>query len=284
VYVYPWFRPKLGIAGGGVWAGDDQADTAWNIVHCDYNFQLPAAHPEAWVQGTTLSLPQGITIKVLEPLMRYELSYDHPGLSFKVTFTAIHPANIATRPIGESQLFAGRIDQCGRVVGEITVSGKTYAVDCLSMRDRSWGARRDDNTEMNIGYCHATASEKEAFLAVSNHAAAGAASNDDNAPIVSGYLMQNGELHPLSKGTATLKRNAAGTPVGFELKATDAAGRTLEATGTAMNWFAFQPYPGMFNWSSLANWQFNAHSCVGELQNTWHPDRWRAFYRRRISS
>jgi hypothetical protein len=236
------------------------------------------------VQGETLTLPQGVTIKVLEPLMKYALSYSHADMSFNVTFSAIHSANIATRPIGGSQLFAGRIDQCGRVVGDITIAGKKYPVDCLSMRDRSWGARRDDNKDMNIGYCHATATDRDAFLAVSNHAAQGPMSNDDSAPIVSGYLMQEGELHPLTKGTATLKRNAAGTPTGFELQATDAAGRTLEASGTAMNWFAFQPYPGMFNWSSLANWRFNSHSCIGELQNTWHPDRWRAFYRRRIST
>src|SRR5688572_24043672 len=93
VYVYPWFRPALGIAGGGVLAWDDQGDTAWNIVHCDYNFQLPAPNPLTLVQGETLTLPQGVTIKVLEPLMKYALSYSHADMSFNVTFSAIHSAN-----------------------------------------------------------------------------------------------------------------------------------------------------------------------------------------------
>ena len=284
VYVYPWFRPTLGVAGGGVLAWDDSANTPWNIVHCDYEFQTAAKAPETWFQGATLTLPQRITIKVLEPLKQYAISYRHRDLSFDVTFTAIHEANIATNSIGGSQLFAGHIDQCGKVVGEITIAGETLPVDCLSMRDRSWGTRRADNLDMNIGYFHATASEKDAFLVVANHAAAGPNSNDENAPIVTGYLMQDGVIHPLKNGTATLIRSADGAPTGCELQATDAAGRTLTASGEAMNWFAFQPFSGMFNWSSLANWRFNGQTCVGEFQNTWHPDRWRAFYRRRMST
>lgn len=284
VYVYPWFRPALGIAGGGVLAWDDRGDTAWNIVHCDYEFQTPAPNLQAYVQGTTLTVPQGITIDVLEPLKSYRLRYAHRDLTFDVTFTAIHEANIATNSIGGSQLFAGRIDQCGKVTGEVTIGSERIAVDCLSMRDRSWGTRRNDNLEMNIGYFHATASETDAFLAVSNHAAPTPHSNDENAPIVTGYLMQDGIIHPLTKGTATFRRKPDGAPNGCNLEATDAAGRTLRASGQAMNAFAFQPFSGMFNWSSLATWQFNAQTCVGELQNTWHPDRWRAFYRRRTST
>ena len=284
VYVYPWFRPTLGIAGGGVTAWDHRASVAWNIVHCDYNFQLPCPHVRALSEGTRLNLPQGITIQVLEPLKRYQLRYGHPRFSLDVTFTAIHPANVVTRPIGGSQLFAGRIDQCGRVVGQVIIEGEEYAVDCLSMRDRSWGTRRDDNKDMNIGYYHATATDEDAFLVVANHSAGtAAASNDENAPIVTGYLMQGGELHALIKGTATLKRNPQCAPMECEIQATDAAGRTLLALGSAVNWFAFQPYPGMFNWSSLAEWRFNSRVCVGELQNTWHPDGWRAFYRRQLS-
>ena len=281
VYVYPWFRPTLGIAGGGVMAWDDRGELAWNIVHCDYSFQLPARDLSALVDETTLTLPQGVTIEVLEPLKRYRVKYQHPNLALDVYFTAIHPANVNTRPIGDSKLFAGRIDQCGRVTGELMVGGQRYAVDCLSMRDRSWGARRNDNHDLHIGYFHATASEHDAFLAVSNHATAGALPNDSRAPIVSGYLMLGGEIRPLADGNANLVRNPAGTPVACHIEAVDTEGRQLIASGSAINWFAFEPYAGLFNWSSLAEWRFNAHACIGELQNTWHPDGWRAYARSR---
>ena len=35
VYVYPWFRPSLGIAAGGVSAWDHTGAEPWNIVHSD---------------------------------------------------------------------------------------------------------------------------------------------------------------------------------------------------------------------------------------------------------
>ena len=280
VYVYPWFRPTLGIAGGGVMAWDDHGKLAWNIVHCDYSFQTPAADLGAFAQGSALTLPQGVGIKILEPLRRYEVTYNHPNLALHVRFTAIHSANVNTSPIGGSKLFAGRIDQCGHVTGELSVGGQRYAVDCLSMRDRSWGIRRNDNHDLHIGYFHATATDQDAFLAVTNHVSGGMEPNDATAPVVSGYLMLGGEIHPLRAGTANLVRDAEGMPVACHIEAVDAKGRPLRASGSAINWFAFEPYSGLFNWSSLAEWRFNAHTCMGELQNTWHPDGWRAYVRR----
>jgi hypothetical protein len=280
VYVYPWFRPNLGIAGGGVLAWDHRASDPWTIVHCDYHWHLPCPKVEQMIEGRTLSLPQGVRITVLEPLMKFEVNYSHPRLSLDVRFEAIHRANIATRPIGNTQLFGGRIDQCGRITGELVVDGEKMPVNCLSIRDRSWGARRDDNRDMNIGYFHATASEKDAFLVVSNHASlVEGTSKDVDAPIVTGYLIQDGEYETLSQGVVSYTRDARGTPLTAEIRGTDAAGRTLTASGAAINHFSSLAFPGLFNLSALATWQFNDISCIGELQNTMYPDRWRSFYR-----
>ncbi len=281
VYVYPWFRPNLGIAGGGVLAWDHRGSDPWTIVHCDYAWHLPCPKAEAMIDGTTLSLPQGVRITSLEPLMKFDVSYSHPRLSLDVRFEAIHGANIATRPIGNTQLFGGRIDQCGRITGELVVNGEKMAVDCLSIRDRSWGARRDDNRDMNIGYFHATASSKDAFLVVSNHASpVEGTSKDVDAPIVTGYLIRNGEYQAISQGTVSYTRDARGTPLTAEIRGTDATGRTLTASGSALNHYSSLAFPGLFNLSALASWQFNGISCIGELQNTMYPDRWRSFYRK----
>jgi hypothetical protein len=198
-----------------------------------------------------------------------------------VRFDAIHPAIIATRPIGNTQLYGGRIDQCGRVTGELVLAGEKIAIDCLSMRDRSWGTRRDDNRDMNIGYFHATATDKDAFLVVSNHATAvDGQSNDAEAPIVMGYLIKDGEYQALSQGTVSFKRDAGGRPLSTEIRGRDVTGRPLSASGSALSHFASLAFPGLFNISSLASWQFNGISCIGELQNTMYPDRWRSFHRR----
>ena len=284
VYVYPWFRPNLGIAAGGVSAWDHTGAEPWNIVHSDYHWHLPCPAAEQMINGNTLTLPQGVKLRVLEPLSKFEISYEHPRLSLNVRFDAIHPAVIATRPIGNSQLFGGRIDQCGRVTGELNLGGEIIAIDCLSMRDRSWGARRDDNRDLNIGYFHATATETDAFLACSNHAApVDGTSKDIDAPVVFGYLIKDGDYQPLSQGNVTFTRDAQGRPLTVEIRGIDANGRALTASGSALSYFASQPSPGLFNLSSLATWHFNGISCTGELQNTMYPDRWRSFYHRWVS-
>jgi hypothetical protein len=284
VYVYPWFRPNLGIAGGGVLAWDDRASEPWSIVHCDYHWHLPCPDAGQMIDGSTLRLPQGVDITVRETLMKFDVRYRHPRLSLDVHFDAVHPANIATRPIGNTQLLGGRIDQCGRITGELVVAGEKFAIDCLSIRDRSWGARRDDNRDMNIGYFHATASATDAFLAVSNHASAlEGASRDTDAPVVMGYLIREGHSEPLTQGTVTYERDSRGWPLTAKIRAIDAAGRELDASGKALSHYASLAFPGLFNLSALASWRFDSIECIGELQNTMYPDRWRSFCRRLVN-
>ena len=213
VYVYPWFRPNLRIAGGGVLAWDDGGSDPWTIVHCDYAWHLPCPPAGEMINGTTLTMPQGVRITVREPLMKFDVSYSHPRLSLDVRFEAIHSANIATRPIGNTQLFGGRIDQCGRITGELVVNGDKLAVDCLSIRDRSWGARRDDNRDMNIGYFHATASSRtRSSSSRITPRRSRARRRTLDAPIVTGYLIKGGEYQALSRGTVSYhaRRSAVG--------------------------------------------------------------------------
>jgi hypothetical protein len=281
VYVYPWFRASLGTCGGGVLAWDHLGAEPWNIVHSDYQWHLPCPEPRSLADGNRLVLPQGITIEVLKSVSDFRIQYQSTALSLDVTYRAVHPASVSSKPIADSKLFAGRIDQCGRVTGDLWLGDERIAVDCHSIRDRSWGIRRDDNRQMHIGYVHATISADDAFLAVSDPTRAAAGTGA--APVVMGYLVRDGLSAPLTKGVHTFTRDERGVPTGCRLEATDASGRELVAVARPLNRFAYQPFPGMFNWSSLAEWEFDRHRCVGEMQETWHPDRWRAFSRAHLA-
>ena len=39
----------------------------------------------------------------------------------------------------------------------------------------------------------------------------------------------------------------------------------------------------MFNWSALTEWTFGSQRCLGELQDTWYPDRYREFAQRLLN-
>lgn len=278
IYVYPWFRPALGTCGGGVLAWDSLAREPWNIVHHDYAWHLPyKPGAQLWKDGV-LHLPQNVRITPIEPLMRFRVEYAHPDFDLDVEFSAIRPAHVASKPIGDSKLFGGRIDQAGHIVGKVRVGAEQLTVNCFCIRDRSWGIRRDDNYNMHIGYFHATVSADEAFLAVADHSRA----DGDISPLVNGYLVRDGRLLPLNGGTCWVERDSAGVPVAARLNAKDSEGRALDAVGDAVSSFAYQPFPGMFNWSSLARWRFGSCEAFGELQDTWHPDGWRRFARARL--
>jgi hypothetical protein len=130
------------------------------------------------------------------------------------------------------------------VTGELVLAGEKIAIDCLSMRDRSWGTRRDDNRDMNIGYFHATATDKDAFLVVSNHATAvDGQSNDAEAPIVMGYLIKDGEYQALAQGTVSFQRNAGGRPLSTEIRGNDVTGRP-PAQAVRCSSLCVAPVPG----------------------------------------
>jgi hypothetical protein len=107
VYVYPWFRPNLGIAAGGVSAWDHTAADPWTIVHCDYHWHLPCPTAAEMIEGNTLTLPQGVRITVLEPLMSFAISYSHPQLSLDASTRSIPPSLRRVRSATRSCLVAG---------------------------------------------------------------------------------------------------------------------------------------------------------------------------------
>ena len=85
--------------------------------------------------------PTGVHIKVLEPLMKYAIDYDDaPDLEVHLEFDAIMPPN--PHPIGVAPFIKGtHLDQAGHVTGEMVLRGERIAIDCYSVRDRSWGPR-----------------------------------------------------------------------------------------------------------------------------------------------
>ncbi len=274
VYVYPWFRTAMGLWGGGVLAWDAKGALAWDIVHNDYRWSEPLGDPASMQTGERLDFPQGITLDCLAPGRAYRIRYDHPALALDVRFEAARDVNVSTRPVGESKLFAGHIDQPGHYSGRVRVGTVWHEVNCYWVRDRSWGPRRNDNLSMHVGYYHATASANDAFLIVTDFSAA-----HDHSTFITGYLVRDGVQAALASGGAVLKRNADGSPAGCAITAMDVLGRELVADGESQTKIAYQLQPGMFNWSTLARWRFGACEAYGELQDTWHPDKYRAFIR-----
>ncbi|WP_157219696.1 DUF7064 domain-containing protein [Flavisphingomonas formosensis] len=276
VYVYPWFRPNLGLCGGGVIAWDERGIESRAIVHHDYAWSLRFGGADTIVEGDAIVTPQGIRIDCLAPAERYRLRYERPGLAFDVEFEASGGASRINTLVAEADIFKGHIDQPGRYRGWVRVGDDRHVVDCHCVRDRSWGPRGDDATGMHIGYYHATASDKDAFLIFTH-----AGEDGDSSTMISGYLIRDGIQAQLAEGRARITRGSDLSPATCVIDATDREGRVLHAEGRGLTSVALLVQPGMFNWSSLAEWRFGEAFAYGELQDTWHPDAYRVFARAR---
>jgi hypothetical protein len=236
-WLYNQVLAVQGVCNGGAWVWDDTG-ILYEVNH--NGLPLPAG-----LDLRDCALPNGNSIRVLEPLMRYEIRYaDGDRYTADLVFAGTmaphsHPLGVA--PFGTR----GRhFDQPGRVMGTIVLSGETIPIDCFAGRDRSWGPRpmgpdprqsatepsdrlpRPRRVETGIGYGFATASPADSFLAYT------VPHEDGSDELSAGYLYAEGTYAPLVSGHRTLSYDPSTRWItGVHLEALDAFDRPLIADG-----------------------------------------------------
>jgi len=272
VYVYQWFRPNIGVYGGGVMVWDDQASLPWEIPFFEYQWHepyQPAAHPDL----TNLQLPNGVSLQCLEPLSRYRIGYQHPDLSLDLTFTATMPADALPKGNPPS-LFAGHIDQSGHVQGQMQLRGESIPIDCYGFRDRSWGPRHI-NKGIRLWYCHANA--QDSALCTYANPAGSPPGPSVSADVMMGYYHHAGQSAKIIHGKQRIEyADYRGRPwtARIYLNGEDSLGRHFEARGTSVNRFEYTAYPGLLTLLSLTQWDINGNKAWGENHDVWCRDRW----------
>jgi hypothetical protein len=263
-YWYPVFRPNLGVHAGGVIVFDNTAELPWEIPVHDYDWQRPIP---PGVQLSDLTLDNGMTLRCLEPGRHYEIGYR--GRDLQLT---LHAETVA-RPLvtfASPPFNKGHIDQLCHVTGEMVLDDETIAVDCIAMRDRSWGPRQDGR-QPQVGYDYGAADGDSAFLAVS-------VAREGEHQITTGFLIRDGRWSQLTGGIRRAERDDRGRPVAFEIEATDADGRSFHAHGATLSRQALISYPSMLCWNELVQWDASdGWTGYGEDQDVWHPRRWKRY-------
>lgn len=263
-YVYPVFRPNLGVQAGGVMMFDDTAELEWELPVFDYAWHEPIP-PGLQLQDAKLA--NSLTIKTLEPARHYEITYSGRELQLNLHLEGVIPPMVthATPPFNR-----GHIDQICRVTGEMVHNEETIPIDCFTMRDRSWGPRQDGR-QPTVGYDYATADVDNAFLVVSMSKA----TNIWN--VTTGFLWRDQEWSRMSEGRRFVERDEDGRPTVITLEAIDELGRKVEARGEVVSRQIGKAYPSMLCFNGLAHWDFDGLTGWGEDQDCWLPRRWRDF-------
>ncbi len=262
-WLYTLARPTIGTVAGGAWVWDDSAHLPWEVLYsANYTaLELPREH-----DLDNIRLPTGVSIRVIEPCMSYALGYDDaPRLRAALRFDGVMPPEPLTgtdSTFGRSQHF----DQIGRVSGSLVLHGETIPIDCLAVRDRTWGRRREDRPRQ-AAYVTGVATPRHGFLAVTN------VDNGRN-PVTYGFLHRDGQTRPLTQGERRVERDPQnGWITRVEIEARDSAGRELHAVGEPLSRIVINRHT-FIDINSLMGWDINGEDGHGEDQDMWPVHRW----------
>jgi len=258
------------VAAGGAFFWDGRDERPETCTYAKQFWHLPL--PDRPL--TDIALDNGIRYECLEPQRKWRVRYDDPDggdeIHVDLTVTGIVPPNM----LGQSH-----VDQPCRYEGTIVLPGETIPVDAFGFRDRSWGPRPQfgqgihGGVSMRGGYSYATASESDAFHAITMDFG-------DGAVAIHGSYLRDGEWSKLQSGSRrVIERDAEAHPLRVEVSGIDELGRSFTAVGETTNSLAFLINPNLFTINCLTRWSFDGIECWGEdHDNHSFPDA-RALFR-----
>ena len=149
-WTYCQARPNADLCNGGAWVWDDGAAYPWELVYrAEYSgLQLP---PRSERDIRDLEWPNGVHVRVVEPLRRYDVSYSDPGaLELDLEFEAIMAPN--PHPTGVIPFLRGvHFDQAGHVTGRMVLHGEDNSHRLLLGARPLVGAAAARSTEASYG-------------------------------------------------------------------------------------------------------------------------------------
>jgi hypothetical protein len=261
-WLYAGVRQNAGITHGGMWIWDETSGQPWEVPFYEQfqQLKLPTS-PEPGL----MVFPTGLTIRVIEPLMSYDLTYDdRQRANAELRFQAVEPPvplRAGAPPYPKSHHF----DQIGHVTGTITLDGETVDIDSHAMRDRSWGPRVERGYQ-RVGYTWLGSPE----LSLLTYTAPKAGRDD----VYTGYLRRDGRLARVSEGTRSIERASDGAITSMELDITDELGRRLTTRGEPLSRLAL-PHAAVVTWCTAMRWTVDGETIYGEDQDVWPNTEWR---------
>ncbi|MDO8362404.1 MAG: hypothetical protein Q7V88_05870 [Actinomycetota bacterium] len=245
----------------------------------------------------------GFSVRMLTPLMDYHVAYADPEARFAVEFEhrSVHPPHRFT-PGEAPAMHNPHLDQLGHLTGEMMLDGERIAIDCYSVRDRTWGPRSRHHSHGAQPAATGTGSrilhpggagwrqiERERgrgrIQYIFGHSWGGAGCDtgflsfvrpqDGDAagwsPLNMGWLLKDAEFARLDKSRSRMKnyRNPdTGWSEHMEVLLVDERGRTMEAEGVALSHMCEHAAGS----NASMRWEFDGKVGWGEDQDGWRVD------------
>jgi hypothetical protein len=249
-WLYSQVLAVQGTCNGGAWVWDDSdAGARYEVRHQGLPFPNRG-------DLRNCRLPNGNSVEMLEPLRKYRTRYSDPGrFDADLVHEGIMPPH--SHPSGVWPFWAARhFDQPMHVTGNIRLFGEDIAVDCYSVRDRSWGPRSAGPTPperkippgalatpprparasepTSVGYAFGIQDDREAFLAFTDPRVDVEGRARDE--VQAGYLLRDGEYAPLVRGSRSIELAPGSAFIAaIHLEAVDALDREVVADGELLS-------------------------------------------------
>jgi hypothetical protein len=267
-WLYAQMRPNLGTLSGGafVWAPGGLAP--WEQPYYGYQFFEPL--PEN-LDLTNVTFRNGVSVKCLAPGMSYDLGYrfrDSEEFVADLHFEGITPPVPHVRGAPPFVGGSSHYDQHGHVTGTIQLLGETIPVDCISIRDRSWGRRPEHigRGKGRLSYAVGSVSADESFLVFCTPV--GDDPLTEREQLSSGYLLRDGVFSRLAKAERLNECDPqTGAVATIRIEAVDELGRKLGLVGTAVSGIAL-PNSHLCVAATI-RWDVNGRIGYGEDQDVW---------------
>jgi hypothetical protein len=262
--IYLCFRRNLGVTYAGIYIWDGFCRHFTDTRYFDTRSYLALPTTEL----DDFRLANGLRMRALKPLQRYELAYEGSrGNGFELQFDALAaPVGFLSAPRDPSRAaFApGHFDQVGCMHGVLRLDGATVAVDCITQRDRSWGATRKED----LGYppdvdWHSAHFGADLWIQCWLWHKEPIATD-----LQSGIVYKNGRPLRLTAAERRTRHDESGIEArSIDLRLRDVEGTEYVLQGTVRNMF---PWPGWFNmvgFAGLVEWQLDGRTGWGEVHD-----------------
>jgi hypothetical protein len=274
--LYCWVHPNLNVASSGL------------MIYKGFKLHHLAAELFDWYaymdsavvgDGSDIRIPNGLTAKLLEPMRRWRLGFNDPvrDSMFDLDMTAL------ADPIMRAN--NKHFEQSMRVTGDLVLRGERHRVNCVAIRDRSWGELRPEGHNRLPPYTWVTGAFGEDF-------AFNVGAHDDPArnPLwlsdyqvdrervfKDGWVWREGRALRLVTASMISHRDRDTLrPMRHEIDMTDTDGNRYHILGTITASAPFCAFPNAVCQFALARWEMNGRVGWGESQEVkWNDYLWR---------
>ena len=267
-----WHHPNLALATHGTWVWQGIKPHPLQSELFDWvNFESDRYLAD---DLRHYRFPNSYEVTTLEPLKRHRIQYRDDGRrnSFDIQFEAVMPP--AMMKSGQ------HFEQGMRARGELVLGGRQYAVNCLGIRDRSWGHLRGETLLSGPANTWATAAFGDDFLftivagdAPSLAPAQGRWSGlTDEQVFKHGWVRSDGQTQPVVSCRKVTHRNRDTLlPEGARLEFKDASGRVFEVEGKTLAASKLAVWPNIDCAFGTMEWRCNGRVGHGDFQDLWPP-------------